>query len=380
MKRILTFLFLALMTLPLIISCSEKKEAAVIDEQSEMNIIAYYYGDSSGFKNYPTEQLTHIIYSFLLLEGNKIKFFKPEDSLAVNALVKLKEKNKSLKILISIGGWGGCETCSEVFSTEKGRTEFAQSVKALLVNTNTDGIDLDWEYPAIEGFPGHRFVPEDKRNFTLLVQTLRTALGDQYEISFAAGGYTEYLEKSIEWKEVMPLVNRVNLMSYDLTNGYSVVTGHHTPLYSTPQQKESTDHGVRFLDSVGVPLDKIVIGAAFYARIFNQVDSLNNGLNRPCKFKTSVDFKDFKDSLVGFTYHWDSIAKAPYAYNVTKKEFATFDNKESIAAKVTYLKEKKLNGIMFWQLSGDKTQAGLLETIYKINKPLTVNPKDLEKP
>ena len=380
MKRLLTAFSIGCMTLLLITSCSEKKEISSSAEQKDMNIIAYYYGDSVGFKSYPTEQLTHIIYSFLFLKGNKITFDKPHDSAAVAALVKLKEQNKSLKILLSLGGWGGCETCSEVFSTEKGRTEFAQSVKALLVRTQTDGIDLDWEYPAIEGFPGHRFVPEDKHNFTLLVQSLRTILGDEYEISFAAGGYTEYLEKSIEWKDVMPLVDRVNLMSYDLTNGYSVTTGHHTPLYSTPQQKESTDHGVRFLDSVGVPLDKIVIGAAFYARIFNQVDSLNNGLNRPCQFKTSVDFKDFKDSLLGFDYHWDSIAKAPYAYNASKKEFATFDNKESIAAKVNYVKEKKLNGIMFWQLSGDKTQAGLLETIYKINKPLTVNPKDLEKP
>ncbi|MDF2454574.1 MAG: glycoside hydrolase family 18 protein [Cytophagaceae bacterium] len=379
MKRLLA-LFFALIPLSLVISCSEQKDASASAEQNEMNIIAYYYGDSSGFKSYPTEQLTHIIYSFLFLQGNKMVFDKPQDSVAVAALVKLKEKNKSLKILLSIGGWGGCETCSQVFSKEKGRTEFVQSVKALLVRTKTDGIDLDWEYPAIEGFPGHRFVPEDKHNFTLLIQNLRKTLGDQYEISFAAGGYTEYLEKSIEWKEVMPLVDRVNLMSYDLTNGYSVVTGHHTPLYSTPQQKESTDHGVHFLDSVGVPLNKIVIGAAFYARIFNQVDSLNNGLNRPCKFKTGVDFKDFKDSLKGFAYHWDSIARAPYAYNTVKKEFATFDNEQSIAAKVTYIKEKKLNGIMFWQLSGDKTQAGLLETIYKVNKPLTVNPKDLKQP
>lgn len=373
MKRVLISCSIGLFFLLLLNSCSEtEKKDAVTSNDDEINIIAYYAGDSTTFKNYSTEQLTHIIYSFLFLRDNHITFDKPEDAATVASLVRLKEKNPSLKILLSIGGWGGCETCSEVFATAKGREEFAQSVKDILVKTHTDGIDLDWEYPAIEGFPGHRFVAEDKHNFTLLVQSLRKTLGDQYEISFAAGGFTEYLEKAVEWDAVMPLVNRVNLMSYDLINGNSTVTGHHTPLYSTAQQKESTDHGVRFLDSIGVPLNKIVIGAAFYARIFNEVDSTNHGLYQACKFKTTANFKDFKDSLQDYSVYWDSIAKAPYAYNAAKKEFATFDNKESIVAKVNYIKEKKLGGIMFWQLSGDRPQKGLLETIYRINNPATI--------
>jgi chitinase len=361
MKNIL-LLFIVACTI-ILNACSPSDSTS----SSKTKIIAYYYGDSSEFKNFETDQLSHIIFSFLHLNENKLTFDNEQDSLTVQALVKLKEKNPSLKILLSLGGWGGCETCSDIFATEEGRQSFSESVKERIINTNTDGIDLDWEYPAIEGFPGHRYVDADKQNFTLLIESLRKTLGDKYEISFAAGGYTEYLEKSVEWKKVMPLVDRVNLMSYDLTNGYSVTSGHHTPLYSTTQQKESTDHAVRFLDSVGVPMDKIIIGAAFYARIFKVTDSLNNGLNRPCTFKTSVNFKDFKDSLQGFSYHWDSIAQAPYAYNSVKKEFATFDNKESIVAKVNYIHKKKLGGIMFWQLTGDKTSDGLLHTIYKTN-------------
>jgi chitinase len=371
MKHILTYFSFGLIALLSLNGCSDDNKTTVVSSKDSIAIIAYYYGDSTGFKQYPTEQLTHIIYSFLHLKGNQLAFDTPEDSSTVVALVKLKQTNTALKVLLSLGGWGSCETCSQVFSTEKGRSEFAQSVKDILISTHTDGIDLDWEYPAIEGFPGHRFAPEDKHNFTLLVQTLRATLGDAYEISFAAGGYTDYLEHSIEWNAVMPLVDRVNLMSYDLTNGYSTITGHHTPLYATSQQLESTDHGVRHLDSIGVPLNKIIIGAAFYARIFNQADSVNNGLGQPCKFKTSIDFKDFKDSLSatqGFTDHWDSTAQAPYAYSKTRKEFATFDNKQSIEAKVKYVREKKLGGIMFWQLSGDETKGGLLETIYKSTK------------
>lgn len=333
----------------------------------DVAIIAYYSGDSTTFKKYPADKLTHIIYSFLHLKGNALAFDNPQDRATVKALVALKAKNPRLRIVLSLGGWGGCETCSQVFSTEQGRTEFALSVKEILAATRTDGIDLDWEYPAIVGFPGHRFAPEDRPNFTLLVRDLRKTLGNKYEISFAAGGYPEYLRKSVEWNAVMPLVNRVNLMSYDLVNGYSTTTGHHTPLYSTRQQVPSVDNGVRFLDSLGVDSRKIVIGAAFYARVFNGVDAAGNGLVQAGKFKKSVDYRYFSDSLSaaqGFVNYWDDLAKAPYAYNSRRQEFASFDDEKSVHLKTQYVMAKQLGGIMFWQLTGDKPQRGLLDTIY----------------
>lgn len=335
-------------------------------------IIAYYSGDSITVKKYPAGKLTHIIYSFLHLQGNAFAFDKPQDKATVKALVALKAKNPSLKIMLSLGGWGGCETCSQVFSTDQGRADFASSVREILLATHTDGIDLDWEYPAIEGFPGHRFVAEDRHNFTLLVRALRQTLGNRYEISFAAGGFTDYLKKSIEWKVVMPLVNRVNLMSYDLVNGYATTTGHHTPLYSTPMQTQSVDNGVRLLDSLGVDSRKIVIGAAFYARVFSNVNATNNGLNQACKFKKSINYQYFNDSLSaaqGFVNHWDAVAKAPYAYSESRKEFASFDDEESMRLKTRYAVAKKLGGIMFWELTGDKPQHGLLDAIYTAAQP-----------
>ncbi len=331
-------------------------------------IIAYYAGNDTGFRQYPTEKLTHIIYSFLHLKGATFAFDKPQDQATVAALVALKTQHPQLKVMLSLGGWTGCETCSQVFATEQGRTEFAASVKQVLAATHTDGIDLDWEYPAIAGPPGHRFTPEDRHNFTLLVQALRTALGSTYEISFAAGGFPGYLKNSVEWATVMPLVNRVNLMSYDLVNGYSTTTGHHTPLYSTSKQIPSIDNGVRFLDSVGVAPGKVVIGAAFYARVFDGVASANQGLYQAGKFKKTFDYQNFADSLSaarGFATHWDAVAQAPYAYSPGRQEFASFDDEKSIRLKTKYARDKHLGGIMFWELTGDKPRHGLLDAMYQ---------------
>ncbi len=330
-------------------------------------IIEYYAGPANRVDSFECEKLTHIIYSFCHLKGNRLNVDDAGDTLTIRKLVGLKARNPKLKVLLSLGGWGGCRTCSEVFSTEQGRNEFSASVKELTDYFKTDGIDLDWEYPAITGYPGHRFVPEDKPNFTALVVSLRKALGKKHEISFAAGGFTTFLQESIEWGKVMKVVDYVNLMTYDLVHGYSTVTGHHTPLYSTAQQKESTDNAVRFLDSISVPRNKMVIGAAFYARIFENVTDENNGLYQTTKFRNGVPHRNWDrvfspDS--GFVYHWDPVAKAPFMYNANKKWFVTFDDTASMRLKMEYTIDKKLRGIMFWQLNEDKLRNGLLHVLY----------------
>ena len=350
----------------IIFSCSAPVKK--LENKKDFSVIAYYTGNGTDIEKYPVEKLTHIIFSFLHLKENKLSFDKSADKLALKRLTGLKKKYKSLKILLSLGGWGGCETCSEVFGSKKGRTEFTESVKGILDSFNADGIDLDWEYPAIEGYPGHPYSIADKQNFTMLVKKLREVLGDKYVISFAAGGFTKYIKNSIEWKKVMPSVDMVNVMTYDLVNGYSTVTGHHTPLFSNKKQRESVDNAVRMLDSIGVDKNKIVIGAAFYARVWENVPDVNNGLYQSGKFKTAVNYKDFEKmfpAAEGFKYYWDKTSQAPYIYNPEAKLFATFDNPESIKLKTQYALKKNLGGIMFWELTLDKYKNGLSDVIYK---------------
>src|SRR6202007_3145966 len=98
------------------------------------------------------------------------------------------------------------------------------------------------------------------------------------------GGFDSYLKQSVDWDKVILLLDKINLMSYDLVNGYSKMTGHHTPLYSNSLQKESADNAIRFLDSIHVPLNKIIIGAAFYAREWDSVSNAGNGLYQAGRF------------------------------------------------------------------------------------------------
>jgi chitinase len=332
------------------------------------HIIAYYTGDAEQIKAYPVGKLSHIILSFLNISHDSLTFKNEKQENTLKSLVSLKTQYPDLKIMVSIGGWGGCPQCSNLFASAEHRDMFAKITVELFNKYGADGIDLDWEYPTIAGYPDHKYAPEDKNNFTELVKALRKEMGDRYVLSFAAGGFTRFLEESVDWNAIMPHLDFVNLMTYDLTSGASKTTGHHTPLANNETQKQSADNCITWLLNHGVPSKKLIMGAAFYARVWENVANINNGLYQPGKFKQGVNYKNhsafFSDSL-GFKSYWDKKAKAPYSYSASKGLFATYDDPKSIKAKSKYIRRKKLGGIMFWQLTQDKPTDGLVDVMAK---------------
>lgn len=355
-------LYVLLFLIPLL-SAGQNKE--------NLSVIAYYTGDDKQIDDFEVGKLTHVIFSFCHLKDGKLNVDSVRDSITIKHLVSLKDKNPKLKIMLSLGGWGGCEPCSAVFASAEKRTVFAKSVKEVNDYFNTDGLDLDWEYPTIEGYPGHLYQASDRKNFTELIVLLRKELGSKNELSFAAGGFQKYLDESVEWKKIMPLVNRVNIMSYDLVNGYSKVTGHHTPLFSVNATDESTNRAVEYLLKLRIPAEKLVIGAAFYTRVWKEVANVNNGLYQSGVGTSGVNFKDFETAFTkenGWSYYWDDKTKAPYWYNEKEKLFATGDDIASVKEKTKYAIKKKLGGIMFWELTLDKKTNGMVDAIDSLKK------------
>jgi chitinase len=317
-------------------------------------------------------------------------------------MVSLKKVNPNLKVIVSLGGGRGCKTCSEAFSTEAGRIDFAKSMTEFHQYFGTDGLDLDWEFPTVEHFVGQLYSPADKKNFTALVAAIRK-YNPGKELSFAAGAHAGIFEEVVEWKKVMQMMDYVNIMTYDIGSYQNrpdlpqyrhlalgedaKITYHHTALYSTkdklhavpgryaqfktPGQERSVDWCVKYLLKLGIPAEKIIVGAAFYGRAYENVEPLNDGLYMTGTYKGGVNFKNFETALSpdsGWVYHWDEVAMAPWAYNAKKREFVTFDDKKSIELKTKYVIDNKLGGIMFWQLGSDSYREGLLDVIDKTKR------------
>ncbi|MCU7695414.1 glycoside hydrolase family 18 protein [Haoranjiania flava] len=332
-------------------------------------VIGYFSGDSAMLHKYDVKKLTHLIYGFSHVDNGNMVITKPKDAPALLAFQKIKKQHPGLKTMIALGGWGGCEFCSQTFNDQELTKKFALSVKDFLNKYELDGIDLDWEYPAIAGHPGHQYIPEDKDNFTNLVKELRKTLGKEKLITFAAGGFQKFLDASIAWHEVEPYLDFVNLMTYDLVHGYSTTTGHHTNLYATRAGEESADNTIKFFKKIKFPLKKLMLGAGFYMREFENVPAKNNGLYQPAKFLDFVDYRVGVNKYTktnGYTQYWDNVAKAAYWYNPAKKIFVTGETKASVREKCAYIKKHKLGGFMFWELPTDLPKGGLYEAV-KLN-------------
>ncbi|MEK9958724.1 MAG: glycosyl hydrolase family 18 protein [Flavobacteriaceae bacterium] len=357
--RILFVAGLAVFTLS---QCSQIPKPNTQDNAPQQ-VIAYYAGNGDQIAAFDLQGVDQLIYSFLHLQGNELAVDNAEDSISLRKIIAQKERYPNLKVLISLGGWGGCETCSEVFNTAEGREEFARSTAAIIETYQADGIDLDWEYPAISGYPGHLYQEADRPNFTEVVRLLRQYMQPDDILSFAAGASSRFLEQSVDWEAVTPLVDNINIMSYDFVGSGSDQTGHHTSLFASSGQNRSADTTIRALIERGVPPQKIIIGAAFYIKTFKEVGDSNHGLFQPAVFNRSYNQMDFEALKPQFEFFWDAEAQAPYAYDKNNKLFATFDDPTSIKAKVQYAKDLGLGGIMFWQLMNDKPQEGLLQVM-----------------
>lgn len=371
MRFLLTTILITLFGVTTLLSTEQSKG-------KDFKIIGYYHGNLADVDKYEYDKLTHIICCFTYLKGNTIGFKDTNDEKVLIRLAQKRQEYKHLKVLVAFGGWGGCETCSPVFSTDSNRRTFARSVKKLIEQYQLDGFDVDWESPVIGGFKNHPSSADDKQHFTELIKALRVELPSPLLLCFDANTFPEFVHQSIDWQTVSENVDFINLMTYGLPNDKPKHTGHHTALFSSPYQKESIHSGIQLLDSLKVPREKLIIGAGFYGFIVQNVDSVNNGLGRQGNNTKAITYSEILKQCTpenGYRELWDSVAQAPYLYSPKKRCFVTYENRLSCTLKTEFALRNTLGGIMFWKINGDVDKNGLLDTIYSTKKLFEVRNK-----
>ncbi|KAJ9049820.1 hypothetical protein DSO57_1020614 [Entomophthora muscae] len=300
----------------------------------------------------------------------------------------VRKANPNIRVLISIGGWSFSQYFSVVASTHENRETFSKSVADFVEKYKFDGVDIDWEFPVVEGHEHNIRSPDDGKNFSLLVESLKKALGPkrtQYNESYLLTLATSAAPNSYNHLEIGKLARFVdwfNIMAYDFTGPWSDVCHHHCNLLTDTKNPNhlSADKAIYDYISSGARNDQIVLGVPFYGRGFSNVHCGTKESSRPHKnvglgnsFKGLPSGKSekgvfqfhelFQNHLtsIGETqgsstlWHriWNDELKSVNLWNSKTKEFISYEDNQSIAWKCYHVKSNGLGGIMIWELYGD---------------------------
>lgn len=364
------------------LACAPKEKTRESEPKSYY-IIGYVAGwKDINPKKIPAEKLTHINYAFANVAEGVVTHMEgraERDSTNFLKLQELKNRNPELKLLVSIGGWTHSKGFSDAVLTEESRKKLTASGIEFLLKYNLDGLDFDWEYP---GYPGDNnpYRPEDKENFVAMLKSFREALDSvgnlnekHYLSTIASGGFRAYLEAN-KIEEAQQYLDFINIMAYDFYTAGDETTGHHANLFPNGAKGRSAQTTVDEHIEFGIPAEKLVLGVPFYGRMWKGVNPEENGLFQAGIFEIGLPYHQVfalsKNSA--YTRFWDDRASAPYLFSQKDSTWITFEDPESIAAKMKFVKEKGLAGAMFWEMSEDNTGT-LLEALHKsLNSEINV--------
>ena len=334
MKR-LSLIIVALLSLTLAKGADQNKQEA----PSKKVIIAYV---TSGGSVLPDPSLmTHINYAFGHVNEsfNGIKISNEE---RLRQICALKQQAPSLKVMLSIGGWGSGRF-SEMAAKRSLRKKFAADCRRVVKEFGLDGIDLDWEYPTSSAAKISSS-PDDTKNFTLLMKAIRKAIGKKKLLTLASAASAKF----VDFQAIDSYVDFVNIMSYDMGE----VPRHHSALFRSENAGGSTTEEALMAHlNAGIPRHKLVLGMPFYGRG-------GNGLPRSLNYTKITE-------LEGYEMRWDEKAQVPYIVNENGEFVCGYEDPRSLSIKCQYILDQGLLGGMYWAYTSDNASNDLAKAVYK---------------
>ena len=309
----------------------------------------------------------------------------------VQKFVAYKAQYPELKVKLQMGGWGkNADGWSQMARDPQKRKAFVDECVAICGQYGIDGFDIDWEYPTYAAKDGDHVngaSPADWENFVTLFKELREAMPDKI-LSYAASDSGKYTDNY----GVLPYIDYINVMTYDEGNP----PYHNAPLYRssiTGSRCASEAIDDIFHGQQGIPYQMMNFGLAFYGH--GDGYKLKTGNRYP----SSVDYSKLDDiffrgtcdgyDVKGVNYRiWDDVAKVPYLADALGKMYASYEDIESINAKVEYLKSRNMLGAMIWEYRHDDDDGTLRHAVKhamdgnpdkpgKYERPEEYQPKDL---
>lgn len=314
-----------------------------------------------------------------------------------------------VKASLSIGGWTGSRWFSTNVRTAQNRTAFVKTVIDIAQQYNLDGLDFDWEYPAVQGIGCNTVNRNDTANFLAFLQELRNSTAGRGLILSATATDTLWAgptgSPTNDISEFSKVLDFITIMNYDVASNLAVGAGPSSPLNDNCApagvQSGSATSAIDIWTTAGMPHNQILLGVPAYGHSYvvppTQLTNPNvTQLSYP-PFNLSLELPgdswDGNGSVdvcgvlqgpggiytywglmqQGFLnqdgsvkdrihYRFDQCSMTPYLYNSSSHIFISYDNPQSFAAKGDLVHSTGLKGFAMWEAGGD-FQDALLDSI-----------------
>ncbi|KAJ9116386.1 hypothetical protein QFC22_004827 [Naganishia vaughanmartiniae] len=300
------------------------------------------------------------------------------------ALYKLKQANRNLKVMLSIGGWSYRENFKNLVNPAH-RAEFARSAVSIVEDVGLDGLDIDWEYPETQA---------EQQALVDLLRLCREALDDlakrkgkpqqHYELSIAAPCGPQVYEKLMLpeldryltfWNLMLRLgsllfsppsypdlghprrtirrhcipTTRKAPVSTERSNSTKVAESRHTRSFSV---RPPGHLGTRLGGHFAYLFFSAATGIPVYGRRFQNTAGIGQRFSGVGENEGLVPYRELQ--VGGGQLVEDSQMGSSYLLNPHAKELITYDSPNIAIAKAQYINRNQLGGAMFWSLELDR--------------------------
>ena len=358
---------------------------------------AYVAGwDMYGARNYTIEdihsiahRLTHVIYAFMKpddVTGTcqphdlRADFGVTDGGTIMNdgyfiKLLELKKQFPHLKILLSIGGGTYNKNFLAIAKNPKKLKLFAQSCVNMLDFYDYkgqhfkhkgvfDGLDIDWEWDA------GTLTPQLSQAFTAFIHELRRLLQirkkltKQNALLSVALQVSPGIYKNLDLVAIAQDINWFHVMAYDFFGPWNDTVGFNAPICNE-KAIYSIDGAIQKIMELGVSPVKMVLGLPLYGYMYENSDGLRQKIDKNNNNK-AVSYYTIKNNYLNhpeFERIWDDFGQVASLYNEKNRTFISYDGRESMTKKVEFAKDKKMQGVVLWRLSGDDDEHSIVNAI-----------------
>ncbi|CAF1273350.1 unnamed protein product [Didymodactylos carnosus] len=319
----------------------------------------------------PANLCTHILYAFATLSGqnlqaqiaNDLQVYQGEQPLYPR-IMKLKEQNPDLKVLISCGGWGKAGE----FDSLVGSNEASKNVIKFCRQHGFDGVDLDWEFPGAD--QKERFGLLAKTMYKIFKKEAKKSNKERLLISIATAAGEFLIKKGYDVPVLCKYLDMINVMTYDLYGSWHNKIGHHSALYhregETGMERElNTNTSMYNWVTRGCPREKLHIGIPGYGRAFSasgnnplkafgQSGGGSGGVSSPYLGESGLlAYFEIcrKEAKEGFKRYWHKQHQIPVSFK--DGTWIGYDDPDSVRNKCKYVKREQFGGAMIWTLDMD---------------------------